>query len=120
MKSTTKKTIIIIAAVALIATIVYLVLRKSKYTIEGIVSKLDFSNYSWSSDYNKEHAKPYLIAEAKAAKAEFSRAEINKWCEEDGLTFNKELVYLGASKLKAQGFFNAASVEDILTQLKSM
>lgn len=118
MKPKTKKTLIIFAAVVAIAVIVWLVVRR--YTLQGIIARLDLSQYQWSEGNGTDQAKRYLLAEARAVKQQMTKAEIEAEAEKDGLTFNKELVYWGAINLRTKGYFNVAATDDILQQLKKM
>lgn len=107
MKPTTKKTLIIVAAVVAIAVILWFVLRGSKNTAEGIINRLN------ASRKEKQAIKGYL-AQAKAEQ------DINANAAANGMNYQQALALTAAYYLVTDGSVSDATWQQWKLQVLAM
>lgn len=107
MKAKTKKILIIAAAVLAVAVILWLVLRGSKNTAEGIINRLDASRDI------KKAIKGYL---AQAA----SEQDVNDNAAANGINYEQALVLTAAYYLVTDGTVSDTMWQQWKAQVKAM
>lgn len=118
MKPKTKKTLIIAAAIVAIVAIVWYLFswRKSP---NGIVSRLDLSKIDLNGE-TVSNMRKRIRAQVGAVKQSFTREEIIHQAENDGLTYNQELVDWGCYLLKQMGYLNKSAYDILSQQIKNL
>ena len=118
MTPKTKKTIIILSAVVAIVGIVWYLFSWKK-SPNGIVSRLDLSNIDLAGE-TPAHMRKRIRAQVSAVKQSFTREEISHQAQNDGLTYNQELVDWGCYLLKQMGYLNQTAYAELSRQIKTL
>lgn len=114
MKAKTKKTIVIVAAVAAVALVVWLLLRKKG--TDKIISKLNVS------DAIKSSIKGWVetISGYSGTEGSWQKSEIEKNAKAKGISYEQQLVLEAAYQLRLNDTIDEATWQAIVGQIQSM